>query len=374
MTTENVRMAGRFRTSLFLLVSAAACYAVAAQPALVRSIPTDTFKSTVVRPDGSALAVNREGVIRRDAAGSQRYLARVRGNQNVTLTRKSGVFGVTTFADNAPSTLHASAFDLYDESGKRLFRLEKPQATEFMISDDGRWILGIAGGDEMRESKLHLFDAKGAPVTSWLVPYLSDLTMPAGATRFFAASKGVLQAYSYAGGDPHAIGRFETFGTGGQGRYVVLCGAGSVAMYQDEKLVFTAPTELETPRVAAVSSDGFHVVVAGQDRLELFECSKGEKIWTVTSGRPELQFISVDLSGGPDAILAGLDFDPGALSDALRHTSGAVFLLGQSGELRWRDDFKYSAWNVRVPAVRYLGPGGQIEVELAKEIRCYSLP
>jgi hypothetical protein len=313
-------------------------------------------------------------VIRQDAAGSQRYLIRLRGNQNVSLSRQSGVFGVTTFADNAPSTLYAAAFDLYDEAGKRLFRIEKPQATEFVISEDGRWAVGIAGGEEMRESELHLFDAQGAPVASWKVPYLSDLTLPAGSTRFFAASKGLLQSFSYAGGDPHPIGRFETFGVGAAGRYVVLCGAGSVALYEDEKLVFMAPSELTRPRTVTVSPDGRYIAVAGQDRLELFERDKGSRLWTVTSGKPELQFVSVDLSGGPGAILAGLDFDPGAESNTSRHTSGAVFLLGHEGALLWRDDFVYSDWNMRVPAVRYLGSRGQIEVELAEEIRCYSLP
>jgi hypothetical protein len=256
----------------------------------------------------------------------------------------------------------------------RLFRLEKPPATEFVISEDGRWVVGIAGGDEMRVSRLHLFDARGQAVASWEVPYLSDLTLPAGSTRFFAASKGVLQAYPYDGGSPQPLGRFEVFAVGGLGRYAALCGAGSVALYQDDKLVFTAPSQLSRPRVVSVSADGSQIGVAGADQLEVFAREAGGKLWAVTSGRPGLQFVSLDLSGGPALILAGLDFDPGADSGATRHTSGAVFLFGPGGELLWREDFEYSSWNIRVPAVRYLVSRGQIEVELAQEIRCYSLP
>ena len=346
----------------------------AAVPALVRTLPTGEFEVAVLRPDGSSLAVTPQGVIRQNAAGSQRYVARLRGNQNAVLARHGSTFGVTTFADNAPATLHAAAFDLYDESGTRLFRLEKPEATEFVISEDGRWVVGIAGGDEMRESKLHLFDAKGAEVTTWNVSYLSDLTLPAGGTRFFAASRGVLQAYSYMGGEPHPFGRFEAFGLGAGGRYVALCGAGSVALYQEEKLVFTAPSEISQPRSVAVSPDGKSIGVAGEDRLELFDCEKGTRVCTVTSGRPDLRFVSLDLGGGADAILAGLDCDPGAAAETPRHTSGAVFLLNREGQLLWRDDFQYTTWNARVPAVRFLASPGRIEVELASEIRSYSLP
>lgn len=365
-------MAVRNAALLILLLLAGS--ATANEPGLVRSIATSDFTRAVVRPDGSSLGVTREGVIKQDAAGRQRYLTRLRGNQKATLARHSGVFGVTTFADNAPSTLSAFAFELYDESGKSLFRLEKPAATEFLISDDGRWVLGIEGGDEMRESKLHLCDARGQAVFSWTVPYLSDISMPAGGIRFFAASKGELQAFSYAGGDPHPIGRFEIFATGDGGRYVALCGAGSMALYQDEKLVFTAPCDLARIRSAAVSPDGQYIAVAGLDRLELYERQKGTRLWTVTSGKPELQFVSVDLAGAPHAILAGLDFDPGTDSQTGRHTSGAVFMLNLAGELIWRDDFAYTSWNVRVPAVHYHGAHHQIQVELAEEIRCYSLP
>ena len=366
-------MAVRIAASLLLVLSAVVG-ALAREPTLVRSISTSQFKDAVVRPDGSSLGVTREGVIKQDAAGRQRYLTRLRGNQKASLARHSGVFGVTTFADNAPSTLRAFAFELFDESGSSLFRLEKPEATEFVISDDGRWVLGIEGGDEMRQSRLHLFDARGQAAASWTVPYLSDITMPAGATRFLAASNGVLQAYSYAGGDPHPIGRFELFATGDGGRYVLLCGAGSMALYQDEKLVFTSPCDLARLRCAAVSPDGQYIAVAGLDRMELFGREEGNRLWTVTSGKPELQFVSVDLAGGPDHLLAGLDLDLGAESPTGRHTAGAVFMLNTAGELVWRDDFGYSSWNVRVPAVHYHGAHRQIQVELAEEIRCYNLP
>lgn len=365
-------MAGRVGAVLCvsLLVAAEAL----AAPALVRAIPTSAFKKMVIRPDGSSLAVVREGVILQDAAGSQKYITRLKGNQRVTLARQGGCYGVTTYADNAPSTLRAAAFDLYNQAGQRQYRLEKPEASEFAVSDDGRWVIGIAGGEEMNQSRLHLFDAQGTLVTSWDVPYLSDLVLPTGGTRFFAATRGVLHGYDFAPGEPHPIGRFEAFGTGAGGRYVALCGAGSLALYQEEKLVFTATSEVTRPAAVSVSPDGGYIAVAGGDRLELFERKSGARLWTVTSGQEGLRFISVDLGGGPDAILAGLDFDLGPDSGADRHTRGSVFLFNHAGELVWRDDFKYSEWGIRYPAVRVLGPEQQFEVELAAEIRRYSLP
>ncbi len=355
---------------LALWVSAEA----AGNPTLVRSMPTSAFRHVVIRPDGSSLAVVKEGVILQDAAGLQKYITRLRGNQRVVLARQGACYGVTTYADNAPSTLRAAAFELYNETGKRLYRLEKPDASEFVVSEDGRWVIGIAGGEEMHQSRLLLFDAQGTLVTSWAVPYLSDLVLPKGSTRFFAASRGLLSAYDFMPGEPHPIGRFEAFGTAAGGRFVALCGAGSLALYQEEKLVFTAASEVTHPISVSVSNDGGYIAVAGGDRLELFERDSRSRLWTVTSGQSELRFISVDLGGGPDAILAGLDFDSGPEAAADRHTRGAVFLIDRAGSLLWRDDLTYSEWGIRYPAVRFLGSERQFEVELAAEIRRYSLP
>lgn len=348
--------------------------AAAAVPALVRAVPTAEYKSAVIRADGSTLAVAREGVIHQTAAGSQRYVTRLRGNQRVSFSRSGNCFGVTTYADNAPSTLRAAAFELYDAAGKRSYRLEKPDASEFVVSEDGQWVIGIAGGDEMRQSRLHLFDAQGTLVTSWDVPYLSNLTLPEGSTRFYAATKGVLQAYGFAPGEPHPIGRFEVFGTGGQGRFVALCGAGSVALYDDEKLVFTKTSDIQRPSAMAVSEDGNYIAVAGGNRLEMFDRESGSRLWEVTSGRDELHFVSLDLSGGPDLLLAGLELDLGPDSGPARHTRGAVYLFNRKGELAWLDEFSYNEWSVRYPAVRLVGHQRQFEVELAAEIRRYSLP
>jgi hypothetical protein len=169
------------------------------------------------------------------------------------------------------------------------------------------------------------------------------------------------------------LGRFETFGHSDAGRYVAICGAGKVALYQDDRLVFSTESELVHPRVAAVSPDGMYLAAAEADRMELFDRSKGGLAWTITSGQAGLQFISLDLAGGPDALLAGLDL-AGDSSDTYRHTAGSVFLLSKDGRLRWRDDFQYSTWNVHVPAVHFVDAQKQIEVQLASEIRYYSLP
>lgn len=365
-------MAGRVAALVCLCVWVTA--EASTSPALVRTLPTSSFRNVVIRPDGSSLAVVREGVILQDAAGAQKYITRLKGNQRVSLSQEGACYGVTTYADNAPSTLRAHAFELYDEGGTRRYRLEKPEASEFVVSDDGRWVVGIAGGEEMHQSRLRLFDAQGALVTSWDVPYLSDLVLPEGSTRFFAASKGVLSAYDFAASEPHPIGRFEAFGTGAGGRYVALCGAGSLALYQEEKLVFTAASEVTRPISVAISHDGGYIAVAGGDRLELFERESKARLWTVTSGQNELRFISVDLAGGPDALLAGLDFDAGIDAGANRHTRGAVFLIDRAGNLLWRDDLTYSEWGIRYPKVRFLGTDRLFEVELAAEIRRYSLP
>jgi hypothetical protein len=360
---------------LLLSVSPLSVLADSAPPTFVRSIQTAQYRSAVTEADGSALVVTKEGVIRRDAAGGKRYVLRLKGNQRVTHAAQADVFGVVTYADNSPSTLHSFRFDLYDGSGSRKFRLEKPEATEFRISGDGRWIVGIAGGDGMLEARLFLYDNAGKVKATWTVPHLSDLTLPATGDRFFAASRGNLMAYPYDGGEPHPLGRFEVFAISSDGTYAALCGAGSVALYEDNRLAFLVSSDLTQPRAVGLSDDGAYVAVAAGDRLELFKGAKGELLWTVTSGRPGLKFMSVDLRLAPSLILAGLDFDPGpAAKPDDRHRAGAVFLLGEDGQLVWREELTYTSWNFHLPAVRVDADRRQFEVQLAGEVKQYRLP
>jgi hypothetical protein len=360
---------------LLMGMSAPPIAADIAPPTFVRSIKTASYRSAVTEPDGSALVVTREGVIRRDAAGGKRYVLRLKGNQRVTHAAEADVFGVVTYADNSPSTLHSYRFDVYDGSGARHFRLEKPEATEFRISGDGRWIVGIAGGDGMLEARLFLYDSQGENKATWTVPHLSDLTLPTSGDRFFAASRGNLLAFPYSGEPPHPLGRFEVFTTSSDGKYAALCGAGSVALYEENRLSFLVSSDLTQPRAVGLSGDGAYLAVAASDRLELFSGAKGELLWTVTSGQPGLRFTSVDLRLAPGLILAGLDFDPGPTAEpAERHRSGAVFLFDEGGQLVWRDELTYKNWNFHVPAVRVLEDHRQFEVKLAEEVRQYRLP
>jgi hypothetical protein len=344
-------------------------------PSFLRSISTQEYRAAVTRPDGTALTITRDGVILRDPAGGTRFVARLRGNQRAIPAPDALAFGVVTYADNAPSTLHASRFELYDVTGKKRFSLEKPKATEFRVAPAGSWTVGVAGGDGMHEAELHLYDSEGKAVSVWQVPYLSDLTLPPAGDRFFAASRQELRALPYAGGDPQPLGRFEIFGTSPDGRWVALCGAGSLTLFEGTEIVFTARTQLANVRAVAISPEGRYVALAGNDRLELYDREARKLLWTVTSGRESLRFISVAVTTAPLRILCGLDEDRGSSTpQAERHKSGAVFLLAEDGKLLWREELTYDKWHFRVPKVTFTRGSKQFEVELAGEHRYYSLP
>lgn len=344
-------------------------------PALLRSISTGGFRSTVARSDGTTIAVKKEGVILRDPAGGTRFVRRLRNNQRVVASSDARKFGVATYADNAPSTLHVAKYEFYDSEGTLLWSLSKPQASDFKVSPRGSWVVGVAGADGMLESDLHLFDSTGQQVGTWRVAYLSDLMFPYAGNRFFAASKGELQAFPYDGGPPQSLGRFEHFGTSRDGRWVAVFGAGAVSLFDGTALVFTSKSEQTEVRTIAVSPDGRYLAIAGGDRLELHDREARGAAWAVTSGDPDLRFVSVDLLDTPLRVLCGLDLDKGPSAPAgRRHPGGALFLLDSAGTLTWRDDLSYDTWNFRVPRVEIAPGRKQFDVELASERRQYSLP
>jgi len=344
-------------------------------PTFLRSISTVKYKHVTIQPDGTALAVSKDGVILKDPAGGTRFVARLKGNQRVVTSRDATAFGVTTYLDHSPTTLSVSKFDLYDAMGKRKFRLTKPKAKEFKISNAGQWTVGIASGEGMLEADLFLYNHLGEQVAMWKVPYLSEITLPDSGDRFFATSRNELWAYPYDGGDPHPFGRHESYSMNASGRWVALSGAGSISLFDGISLVYTAKTHLNQLRTVAVSPSGRYVALAGRDRLELFDRVAGEQVWTVTSGRESLVFISIALSESPLLVLCGLDEDRGSTFPASeRHKSGALFLLAENGKLIWRENLKYTKWSFKIPGVSFVGDGKQFEVELSEERRHYQLP
>jgi hypothetical protein len=336
---------------------------------------TADYRSAVVRTDGTMLATSKQGVVERDPAGRTRFVRRLRGNQRVTPSLDASHFGVATYADNSPSTLHVLKFEFCDGEGQVQWTLTKPEASDFRLSPRGLWVVGVAGAEGMQESRLFLYNDRGELVRSWNVPYLSDLTIPDRGTRFFAASRRELLAFPYDGGEPESIGRFESFGTSRDGRWVAVYGAGTVSLFDGKTLSFTGKSELPVVRTIVVSGDGRFLAAAGSDRLELHDTRARETAWTVTSGDPRLRFISLDLDFEPLRIVCGLDLDRGPeVPVEQRHTSGAIFVLDSAGTLLWREELSYSDWNFQVPRVRIEEDGSQFDVELASELRQYSLP
>jgi len=345
------------------------------RPALLRSIATGEYQSAVAGADGTALTVKKDGVVRRDPAGGTRFVRRLRNNQRVVASSDARKFGVATYADNAPSTLHVAKFEFFNSEGTLLWTLNKPAASDFKVSPRGFWVVGVAGADGMLESDLFLYDSAGEQAGTWRVAYLSDLTLPYAGTRFFAASRGELLAFPYDGSEPQPLGRFEQFGTSRDGRWVAVFGAGSVSLFDGNALVFTSKSEQQEVRAVAVSPDGRYLALAGADRLELHDREAKGPAWAVTSGDPDLRFISLDLAGLPLRVLCGLDLDKGPSAPAgKRHPGGALFLLDSAGTLVWREELAYDRWNFRVPRVQIAPDHDQFDVELASERRQYSLP
>lgn len=344
-------------------------------PTLVRSVTLGEHRGAVMRPDGAALSVTKEGVILRDPAGLERYVVRLRGNQRVSLAPRGQAFGVATYADNQPSALHVVRFELHDETGARRWTLDKPLASEFRISSQGEWTVGIGGADGMLESDLYLYDREGQGIATWRVPYMSELTLPDGGTRFLAASHGELMSFPYDGGAPAKLGRFEKFAASSDGRWVVLCGAGSFSVFDGSVLAWSGKAELAFVHAADVSDDGRFVVLAGGDQIEFADRKRQLADWTASSGSPSLRFMSVAVDGDPPRVLCGLDEDAGPSAvTGRRHTSGAVFLFDANGELNWRDSLSYDTWNFQTPSVEFDDEARQFEVVMARERRHYSLP
>jgi outer membrane protein assembly factor BamB len=283
----------------------------------------------------------------------------------VVASQDGGFFGVTAYSKDVPAGfLAAKRFELYSADGNRLFQIDNPGVSEFYISDRAELIVGISASDQTPRSGLAFFDRAGELLSRTTVEFINGVLFSADGKCFLVNSaKDGLISFDRSGQLKGSFGACDRFAVSSDGDRVAVVLEGRLKLYHQGQPAGDSAEIDSPPRAMSFSPGNDYLAVVDKKRLYLFEVATGELLWKHTLDRPELSFVSVDVSSGGERVVAGVDFDSGREAGRhRRHVKGLVYVLDKKGKIIWQREFTYRLWSSLFPRVRLSADGVKFSV------------
>ncbi len=327
--------------------------------------------------EGSLILSTPERISTLTLEGKELSPSPVKSNQGLVASGDGKFFGITTFSENTPSGfLGAEKFELFSVNGAKLWQLTHPPVADFYISNKANWIVGIASGGDGPESYLIFYNHAGDSITSIKVGFLQGIFFSTnGMSVFVNSAKEGLVALSPVKDtttktlEKTSFGPCDNFATSASGEYVATFTEGDLNFFYQGKPVGNFSKEDFLVRRMSFSPDGKYLSVIDKKSLFLFETETGKLLWEHLLDKPELSFISLDVTSHADRIIAGVDFDKGNKENPEdRHTRGFIYLLDKSGKTVWTKELSYKLWGVNFPKVQFSPDGTKFSVLTREKI------
>jgi hypothetical protein len=143
--------------------------------------------------------------------------------------------------------------------------------------------------------------------------------------------------------------------------------------YQTKPTGISPKTNLLSAREMSFSPDNRYLSVIDKKSLYLFEVKTGKLLWQYILDKPELSFISVDVTSDAEKIIAGIDFDKGrGVAPEDRHTNGFVYLFDKEGKITWQKELSYKLWGAVFPQVKFSSDETRFSVITREKIYLFS--
>jgi len=338
---------------LFLLFSP---YCLAFEPELILQIPVGKDNTINGNPLRGKLILASPGSFSvLTPQGKKFYQGSLKPNQGLVSSEDGNFFGIITYSESSsPGILASKRFELYTADGGKLWEIENPGVSSWFISRQARLVVGISSPEGSSESKLVFYDDKGALIFEKKVKFPQEISFsPNGKFIFVNSARDGLLCFDDSGELKAGFGACEKFATSPDGEYVATISAGNLKIYKRGKLISSSARIGPLVRALSFSPESKYLSLIDKKTLYLFEVSTGRLLLRYALSKPELSFISLDVSGNAEKIIAGIDMDKGrSFPPEQRHTRGLVYIFDRKGKLIWKKRISYTLWGALFPRVQ----------------------
>jgi len=349
----------RYLTLIFLSLLFAPA-GLAFEPELIFEMPVEgkTVSGDIL--DGKLILTSRESFRVLTSEGKESYQKNLKPNQGLVTSEDGEFFGIATYSkDASPGFLAAERFELFSADGKKLWEIKDPKVSDFYISNGAKLVVGISSGEGSRESRLVFYNHTGKLISSTKIAFPQGISFSSnGKYLLVNSAKGGLLGFDGSGDLIANFGPCERFATSSDGEYVATISAGNLKFYHQGKPISNPMKINPLVRGMSFSPENKYLGVIDKKNLYLFEVGTGKLLWHYTLDKPELSFISMDLSGNAEKMITGVDFDKGReVSPKERHTQGRVYIFDKDGKIIWEKQLSYKLWSFLFPRVQFSSDG-----------------
>ena len=354
-----MRGPGKYLVFVFLLLLFK--FGLASEPELVLEMAVEGKRIGGDILDGKLILSSQEKLWVSTPEGKESFQMNLKPNQGLVASEDGKFFGITTYSkDASPGFLAAKRFELYSVDGRKLWEIDPAfGGTDFYISNGAKLVVGISGGEGSPESRLVFYNHTGKLISSTKIAFPQGISFSSnGKYLLVNSAKGGLLGFDGSGDLIANFGPCERFAISSDGEYVATISAGNLKFYHQGKPIGN-PTKINPlVRGMSFSPENKYLGVIDKKNLYLFEVGTGKLLWHYTLDKPELSFISMDLSGNAEKMITGVDFDKGRkVSPKERHTEGRVYIFDKDGKIIWEKQLSYKLWSAFFPRVQFSSDG-----------------
>jgi len=338
------------------------------------SIPLKEKDRILGSLEGNYLVYGRPYVKMYNNRGKALFSKKLKNNVKPTLSPNGKYFGLITYADRSPTDLKTVKLEMFDQSGKFRWKIDKPAANAFLIADNGAFY-GIEGTPGISPTKIHIYDQYGDRINILILDKYHGLSISPKGTKFIIdKARDGLEVYDSTGTLLDSLPVSKNYVIDRDERYIATFFQGIFRLYQDEKEVVSFKSPEMTIRDMAINVENNIVVLMAAKRLEVYELTTKKQLWEhrITDGSKWLN--SLDLSNDARFIVCGLDVNGGnQLPKAERHVEGYLLLFTSNGKTMTRQKENYKIWGTGLPKGVFTTSSGSVLMQTREKLEKFRI-
>lgn len=318
---------------------------------------------------GKLLVYLRPHITMYNDQGKQIFSRKMKNNVKPTLSPNGEYLGLITYADRSPTDLKTVKLEMFDNRGKFKWKLDKPAANAFHITDHGSFF-GIEGVQGIGSTRVHVYDNYGDRRTILVFKnYQGFLASSSGAKFIIDQGATGLIVHDSLGEAIAVLPAAEKFLFDKDERYIGTFSGRIFRLYQDEKEVVAIRFEGTQIKTMAIDVAGDLVILMGEKRFGGYGLTTRHLKWDYTLSEKDRFFTSLDISPDSRRFACGVDVNLGnSVPKENRHIEGYIYLFSTNGSNLGRHKEEYSLWGVGFPKGVFSSSGGSLIVQTREKI------